>query len=66
MDIEIFLEICGEFFDQIHPNIYDEDYLNQSQSILPNYNSNEELCDCNLCHVIRQISLFINPNLKTD
>ena len=74
MNLNLFFQISKEFFEAIHsPYI---DYNNSTKhNLLPDeendlinykelFDSNRDvdvLCDCNLCYVIRQLIIFINP-----
>lgn len=70
MNIKLFLEIAGEFFDQMYAGdiYYDNcDYLNNKNDVengfIENKEKEEEFCYCNVCSVSRQILLFINPEI---
>ena len=70
MSINLFFQLSKEFFDEIHsPYIDTDDFIDEENELLnlqifKGVNSDtEELCECNLCYVVRRIILFINPSL---
>lgn len=59
MNMKEFLEACEDFFYQINPNIYD-DYEEDNED-----EDNEESF-YNLCHLMRDTLLLINPRMKSN
>ena len=72
MNIRLFLEICEEFFELIHPPIIDD--ITENENDEKNLkdeekgcqyldDDNESICGCNLCYTTQLLSLFINPTI---
>ena len=59
MNMKEFLQACEDFFNQINPNIYDEDEEDDCKQ-----NSEESFYD--LCHLMRDTLLLINPRMKSN
>lgn len=57
MNMKELLEACEDFFNQINPNIYDDDE--------EDVEDNEESF-YNLCHLMRDTLLLINPRMKSN
>ncbi len=60
MNMKEFLQACEDFFNQINPNIYDEDVED-----VEDVEDNEESF-YNLCHLMRDTLLLINPRMKSN
>lgn len=62
MDIKLFFEITGEFFDNIYSSgLYNDDEKNNEKKDIENcLNSNQDLCYCNVCTIYRELSSFID------
>ena len=52
MNIKEFFEICEDFLNQINPNIYDDE--------------DEKECFFDLCYMMRNTLLLINPRIKSN
>ena len=63
MNMKEFLQACEDFFNQINPNIYDEDEENDCKQ---NNEEDNEMCFDNLCHLMRDTLLLINPRMKSN
>lgn len=72
MNIRLFLEMSKEFFELIHPPIVEEICENDKekldeekgwQELSDDEEWEEDICGCNLCHITRQLLLFINPKI---
>jgi len=57
-----FLEACEVFFNQIYPNIYDDDVEKENNELL----NEDDQCFYNLCHMMRDTLLLINPRMKSN
>ena len=66
MNMKEFLQACEDFFNQINPNIYDDD--EEDVEDVCNLNNEEENDQCfyNLCHIMRDTLLLINPRMKSN
>ena len=65
MNMKEFLQACEVFFNQIYPNIYDddeEDVCKQNNELL----NEDDQCFYNLCHMMRDTLLLINPRMKSN
>ena len=71
MNMKEFLEACEVFFNQIYPNIYEddeedvedvEDVCNLNNELL----NEDDQCFYNLCHMMRDTLLLINPRMKSN
>jgi hypothetical protein len=59
-----FLQACEDFFNQINPNIYDDD---EEDVYNLDYDEEEhEESFYNLCHLMRDTLLLINPRMKSN
>jgi len=68
MNIKVFLEICQEFFEIIHPPIVFEnesikEKIDEENGWQELSDEDEPECGCNLCHITRQILSFINHKI---
>lgn len=63
MNMKEFLQACEDFFNQINPNIYDEDEENDCNL---NNEEDNEMCFDTLCHLMRDTLLLINPRMKSN
>ncbi len=63
MNMKEFLQACEDFFNQINPNIYDDDV--EDLYNLDEQEDNEESF-YNLCHLMRDTLLLINPRMKSN
>jgi hypothetical protein len=64
MNMKEFLQACEDFFNQINPNIYDDD--EEDLYNLDYEEENEEESFYNLCHLMRDTLLLINPRMKSN
>lgn len=65
MNMKEFLQACEVFFNQIYPNIYDddeEDVEKENNELL----NEDDQCFYNLCHMMRDTLLLINPRMKSN
>jgi len=75
MIIKLF-EISKEFFELIYPPIVEDTFENDKEKLdeengLEEVSDDEEydeeyeeeICGCNLCHIMHQLILFINPEI---
>ena len=62
MNMKEFLEACEDFFNQIYPNIYDDDEEEENNELL----NEDDQCFYNLCHMMRDTLLLINPRMKSN
>jgi hypothetical protein len=58
-----FLEVCEKFFNEINPNIYDDDEEDVEKE---NEEKDNEISSYNLCHLMRDTLLLINPRMKSN
>jgi len=62
MNMKEFLQACEVFFNQIYPNIYDDDEEEENNELL----NEDDQCFYNLCHMMRDTLLLINPRMKSN
>jgi hypothetical protein len=71
MIIKLF-EISKEFFELIYPPIVEDTFENDKEKldeengleeVSDDEEYEEEICGCNLCHIMHQLILFINPEI---
>lgn len=63
MNMKEFLEVCEKFFNEINPNIYDDD---EEVVEKENEENGNEVSFYNLCHLMRDTLLLINPRMKSN
>jgi hypothetical protein len=63
MNMKEFLEVCEKFFNEINPNIYDDDEEDVEKE---NEEKDNEISSYNLCHLMRDTLLLINPRMKSN
>lgn len=61
MNMKEFLQACEDFFNQINPNIYEDDEEDVEKE---NEEKDNEISFYNLCHLMRDTLLLINPRMK--
>jgi hypothetical protein len=61
-----FLQACEDFFNQINPNIYDDDEEDLEDEENNELLNEDDQCFYNLCHMMRDTLLLINPRMKSN
>ncbi len=62
MNIKFFLDMCEDFFEQIYPPPFIENKDNEiiRENSSDDESDDEDMCECNLCYLVKQILLYIN------
>jgi hypothetical protein len=66
MNMKEFLQACEDFFNQINPNIYDDDEEDLEDEENNELLNEDDQCFYNLCHMMRDTLLLINPRMKSN